>query len=247
MSDETKVLAYTLGADLGQSQDYTAVALIEQVIGKRGFEWNGYRYEEFEREFSKEEFIYNVVGAKRLPLGTPYPEQVKDIGKILNDLPVAGKGLTRHGHQARRQLAVDRTGVGRPVVDLFEEAGLNPIGITITGGDQVVQDGNHYRVPKRELINQTKVLLQQGRLKISSQAPDYRILVAEMQNFTYKINDNANDVYGREGQHDDMLLALCIGLWVAEKQFENELRFLGPGDEAYDALVEWERSGYGLT
>jgi hypothetical protein len=240
VDNSRRILSYTLGIDLGQSQDYTAIALIEQEIGSLEIVWEGTGGNYREVEFTKEHFIYNVVGLKRLPLGTSYPDQVKEVENIFKRIQTAGKGLARNDHQAKKHLAIDRSGCGRPITDLFEQAGLSPTGITITGGDQVVQDGAHFRVPKRELVNLVKVLLQQGRLKISTHTPDYRILISEMNNFTYKINDNANDVYGAtSGTHDDLLLALAVGLWVAERQVNNEFRQLGPGDEVYDMLTNY--------
>lgn len=44
---------------------------------------------------------------------------------------------------------VDTTGVGRPVVDLFSQSGLYPIGIIIAGGNDVIQDEIGYRVQKK--------------------------------------------------------------------------------------------------
>lgn len=34
-------------------------------------------------------------------------------------------------------LVVDQTGVGRPVFDLVTKAGLEAVGVTITGGDAI--------------------------------------------------------------------------------------------------------------
>jgi hypothetical protein len=242
MEQDNRIMAFTLGADLGQSQDYTAIALIEQEVGKRQPvrpDWRNPTGQVIKRH-KPEEAIYTVTGVKRLELQTPYPEQVREVQKIFDRIILTGRGFPVEGLKAKRYLAVDRTGVGRPVVNMFETAGLDPIGISITGGDTVTEDGNHFRVPKRELVNLVKVLLQQGRLKISGQIPEYRLLVSEMNNFTYKINDNANDVYGREGQHDDLLLALAVGLWVADYKLTHEKRptrqqnYLYPNQEEED-------------
>lgn len=43
------------------------------------------------------------------------------------------------------------------------------------------------------------------------------MLSGELQNFKVKINpETAHDSYGawREGQHDDLVLAVALGLWV---------------------------------
>ncbi len=48
--------------------------------------------------------------------GTPYPSTVKDFSAMLEKPPLAA---------VKPHLAVDETGVGAPVVDLFREAKLN--------------------------------------------------------------------------------------------------------------------------
>jgi hypothetical protein len=57
----------------------------------------------------------------RLALNTPYPAIVPHVGALLDRLP--------HGTEL-----VIFTGVGRPVFDMFEIAGIDPIGVLITGG-----------------------------------------------------------------------------------------------------------------
>jgi len=62
---------------------------------------------------------YRVRHLQRFALGTPYPDMVKETIRIQSFLPGS-------------ILAVDGTGVGRPIIDLFWEAGLAPWSITIT-------------------------------------------------------------------------------------------------------------------
>ena len=103
------------------------------------------------------------------------------------------------------QLVVDATGVGRPVVELLERAGLSPISITITGGDVVTSEGYGYRVPKRDLISAAQVLLQTERLAIAKGLPQVQVLVEELLAFRVKINTRtAHDTYEawREGVYD---------------------------------------------
>jgi hypothetical protein len=75
------------------------------------------------------------------------------------------------------------------------------------------------RVPKRDLVSVVQVALQNRTLKIAEQLPEAETLSRELQNFTVKITDSANDVYGawREGTHDDLVLAVALALWTAKK------------------------------
>jgi len=114
-------------------------------------------------------------------------------------------------------LVVDHTGVGVAVVDLFKDAHLDPIAITITGGDTVSRDGNHYRVPKRDLVTTTQVAMQQGHLKFAATLPSLAILKAELSAFTYKLSNAGHDSYAdwREREHDDLVLAVALAVWYA--------------------------------
>jgi hypothetical protein len=69
----------------------------------------------------------------------------------------------------RTQLLVDKTGVGAAVVDAFQADGVQPISVTIHGGDKVAFEdwGFSCRVPKRDLVSAVLVPLQNGRLRIA--------------------------------------------------------------------------------
>jgi hypothetical protein len=153
---------------------------------------------------------------------------------MLGQPPLAGSDVT---------LAVDMTGVGRPVVDLFRVAARKPsagwpgmtivptpglaarlIPIQITGGNQVTRDGDIWNVPKRDLAGVVQVALQSRRLKVAADLPDAQVLVAELQNFRVKISLAGHDSYGagtgeewRVGAHDDLVLAVAIALWAAQR------------------------------
>jgi hypothetical protein len=128
-------------------------------------------------------------------------------------------------------LAVDATGVGHPVIDmLWKTLGEELEGtdiyldcclITITGGDSVTcnPDGG-LRVPKRDLISATLVLLQNERLKIADALPLKDALVKELLNFRVKSNiSTAHDSYEawREGDHDDLVLSVALSCWAGER------------------------------
>lgn len=188
---------YFVGLDLGQAQDYTAVAVVERPT---------IRY-----DFSGPLNQLHVRHLQRFRLGTSYPDVVEATKKILTSSPLQG----------RAALVVDATGVGRPVVDLFRKEGLQPIAVTITGGSSVnVVPGGGYRVPKRDLVTNLQVALQSKRLKIAGALADRHTLVEELLAFKVKIDlKTAHDSYEawREGVHDDLVLAVALAAWYAER------------------------------
>jgi hypothetical protein len=61
---------------------------------------------------------------------------------------------------------LDATGVGKAAVELFRPSRTSTCHVfTLMAGDQMVQDGSSYRIPKRDVISTTQVLLQTGRLE----------------------------------------------------------------------------------
>ncbi|MBI3977167.1 MAG: hypothetical protein HY331_03170 [Chloroflexi bacterium] len=183
---------YLLGVDLGQAQDFTALAIAEtaQADPPR---------------------TYLVRHLQRWPLGTTYPAIVEDLRAMLGQSPLAGRSV----------LVVDGTGVGRAVVDLLRSARLGAplLPITITGGNVVTTDGAQRNVPKRDLVGVLQVLLHTRRLLIGQDLPEARTLVGELLGFQVKITDAGRDTYGawREGAHDDLVLALAVACWLGEQ------------------------------
>jgi hypothetical protein len=188
---------YTVGLDLGQVSDPTALAVLE------------HRWDEGEPAF-------DCPHLRRWPLGTPYPDIVRDVAGVLRTPALGGAALV-----------VDGTGVGRAVVDLFSAAGLAPVPVTIHGGEQVTADEQGgFRVPKRDLAGVLQVLLQGGRLRIARGLPAATLLAAELLNFRVKINlKTAHDTYEawREGDHDDLVLAVALAAWHAVYRPRNPL------------------------
>jgi hypothetical protein len=189
---------FYVGLDLGQRKDYSALAIVECP----------------------------VLADSRWGVGLALPD---------------GWQFLRHYHpNARRELRalefrrggapsrpvlhvsdvllIDLTGVGRPVVNQFIQAGLQPMAMTITGGKEVLRDGYDLHVPKRDLITATQVAFQSDRLRIAEQLPEAATLVRELLDFRVKVTTAANDTYGawREGSHDDLVLALAMATWYRE-------------------------------
>jgi hypothetical protein len=212
--------AYFLGLDLGQSADYTALALLEEPVWMSGG-WASpatmdRSYYDRVRAGSDRARPPNpplsVRHLERFELGTRYTtivQRVKEMGNAppLSELPAV--------------LLVDKTGVGAAVLDAFDHSGIRPTAITIHGGSAVSYDPQRrgYRVPKRDLVSAVQVLLQNGRLKIAASLPEAATLKKELLNFRIKVNPaTAHDSYEhwREGDHDDLVLAVAMACWFRE-------------------------------
>jgi hypothetical protein len=174
---------YTVGVDLGQSFDPTAVAVIRKL------------HADTDRP------VYQIGHLARLPLQTSYPSVVAHVGRLLARL-------------RDPELVIDYTGVGRPVFDMFQIAGMSAIGVSITAGDAVTTEGLVHRVPKLTLISRVQALLHSGQLKIHRALSDAQALVEELQSFRAQVSDSGFWRFGaRSGKHDDLVLACAVALW----------------------------------
>lgn len=206
-------MEYFVGLDLGQVRDHTAVAVVTpDDLYKEALALNAERRR---RRYPDRDLvephdpIYEVVHLERLPLGTRYPDVVDHIDALLATPPLRGNA----------ELAVDATGVGAAVVDMLLKASLSFKRVVITAGESETRDGDTHRVPKRNLVATPQVLLQGRRLKIASDLPDAETLTEELLNFRHEVTRSANEVYGawREGDHDDLVLAVALAVWAAQR------------------------------
>lgn len=185
---------YFLGLDLGQQIDYTVLTVLEPIIPKFG---------------SKTDSTTHILRALlRFELGTSYTRITQDLVRLLSEPPV-------HKHYI---MGVDATGA-RPAVDMIVEKGLNIIPMTITGGQNVNWDKRSgVRVPKADLVNNLQVVLQSGRLKIPSDLILLKELKKELLHFKAKFKSEkvVFEAVGDSSVHDDMVLSLCLSLWLSE-------------------------------
>jgi len=200
-----------IGLDLGQAKDFSALAIIERGSTATTTDKNG---EKPNCTNTKDEINgLHCIHLHRWQLRTSYPAIVADVVKMINELdPERMTG-------GKTVLAIDATGVGAPVVDLFKREKINAIlaPIQIVAGANVSNENGMTRVPKRDLVSVVQVGLQNRKLKIAESLNLAETLSRELQNFTVKITDAANDVYGawREGTHDDLVLAVALAVWKA--------------------------------
>jgi hypothetical protein len=214
---------YIAGLDLGQLSDYTALAIVRrqdvrEAAGVVAKDHRGRAVSEFA-----------VVHLERFALGTPYPIIVESVRSLL--------GRSELGGSAR--LAVDGTGVGRPVVDMLLDARfpvkVTPITITAGAGDYRRDHwhGTHgpaaFWVAKVHLVGTVQAALSTGRLRVADRLPLAALLRRELLDFRMKITPANNATFAaREGQHDDLVLAVAIAIWLASTPATSDVFFLRP-------------------
>jgi len=198
---------FVAGLDLGQATDYTALAIMEVVKDEKSSLDRLIRFPLSLDEDRKPEYHLRYLDRVRQ---VPYPAQVRQVAELMRREPLSG----------RVDLVIDATGCGRPVFDLFRQAVSCPvIPVTITGGNQEIHERGEYRVPKVDLMGAVQAVGDTGRLKYSPFLPFADILDRELLSFRVKITDSAHASYGcwREGEHDDLVLAVALALWYGER------------------------------
>jgi hypothetical protein len=220
---------YSIGVDLGQAADYTAIAVIEKSIVPPSDAMFSPVGSEPSNRLVEGDVVFDLVYLKRARLGTPYDVIAKRVADLACKLEPKG-AFDEVGHVI---LTVDGTGVGRGVVDMLlsefrkrEERNeyipyvdFRPV--TVTGSNSVTKKPQsrqeyHWSVPKKDLVFPSVVAFQQDKLRIARDVDDKDALVDELKNYQRKINiatGNMTFEPWRENQHDDALFATCLALW----------------------------------
>jgi len=197
-----------VGLDLGQSQDYSALAVVEHVrvipgsaLGQ-GIGLGDVYYGSGPDGVNE----LRVRHLQRWALGTPYDAIVDDVAALMSTSALVDSWLV-----------FDATGVGRAVKDMLIEAYEDgrmgsqwPLPRTITGEGK----GHGNTITKRDLMSVLLVALQQGRFKIAEDLPLREVLELELSSFRLKISAAGRDSYEfkrREGTgHGDLTIATAL-------------------------------------
>ena len=201
-------MGYYVGLDLGQSADFTALAVVQAVKAPAG----GGSFKP----------LLHLRHLERYPLRTPYTDIADGVAALMRS-----EALNREEYDpvrrrvARAELLVDKTGVGRGVTDILKERGLRFTGVVIHGGEAAHRQGGSYHVPKKDLVAALEVPFDAERLKIAEGLALWGVLREELQNFRRKQNPKTahnSFEHWRETGHDDLVLAAALACWGATRK-----------------------------
>jgi hypothetical protein len=200
-------VGYFVGLDLGQSADYTALAVVQSV--KERVEGGNFRT------------VMHLRHLQRYQLRTSYTTIADGVVEVMRSEALNGNEYdpTRHRlAKPKAELLVDKTGVGRGVTDILKERGLRFTGIVIHGGETTHKTDGAYHVPKKDLVAALEVPFDKGTLKIAEGLELWGVLKEELQSFRRKQNPKTSHVsfeHWRDSDHDDLVLAVAMACWGA--------------------------------
>jgi hypothetical protein len=185
--------------DLGQLLDPTAVAVLERWDELTG-ELNRLTFEQTKRR------LFAVRWLEKMPLQTSYVDVVERIFSLVRQWKQLGPCA----------VVVDATGVGAAVLDMlrqqsFSECRLVPV--VFTGGERDTFSVDRWHVPKRDLMQGLAVLLEGSGLQVEPRLPEGEALRRELRQVRWEISDSGRDLFGGEKEHDDLVMAVALGVW----------------------------------
>ena len=239
---------YVVGVDLAKKFDRTAIIVLERtplaapLIVPEGDE---------SLSADDDPLSLRAVGAYQLPRGTPYEAAADYAVKLAEHRRLKG----------RIQFVLDATGVGEAVLEIFaQKPSLDGLvwSITISPGQRASKKQNmRFSVPKKDLVDACLIAFQRRRLKMCPHDPwDMETLRKQLFAFKRKVDQRtlvASLEAIDESIHDDLALALCLGVWLSnqlplEDQGEwgegNEPHILVHGPQAMPRYAEtWRGDG----
>jgi hypothetical protein len=200
-------VGYFVGLDLGQSADYTALAVVQSV--KERAEGGNFRT------------VLQLRHLQRYPLRTSYTTIADGVVDVMRSGALTSDEYDPARHRVAKpslELLVDKTGVGRGVTDILKEWGLKFTGIVIHGGETTHNTDGSYHVPKKDIVAALEVPFDKGTLKIAEGLELWPALREELQSFRRKQNPKTAHVsfeHWRDSDHDDLVLAVAMACWGA--------------------------------
>jgi hypothetical protein len=219
---------YSVGVDLGQANDPTAIAVLEKTVAPPETALFSPTGEGPGNRLVEGSVNYDLVYLHRPKLGTAYDVIARKVADLVCQLEPQGA----FGELGQVTLSVDGTGVGRGVVDMlrteFQRRGATSRAtpkvdfraVSVTGSNNSLKrpesKNGYWSVPKKNLVFPAVAAFQQGRIRIAKGIKDRDALVNELRNYRRTTNIATGNMAfepWRESDHDDLLFAVCLALW----------------------------------
>jgi hypothetical protein len=190
---------YSVGVDLGQANDPTAIAVLERTVVPPQTALFAPVGKEPSNRLVEGDIVYDLVYLKRPKLGKPYDVIAKRVADLICELEPEGA----FGELGQVTLSVDGTGVGRGVVDMLDTefkrraATLSAVPrvdfrrVSVTGSQTQLKrperTNGYWSVPKKDLVFPAVAAFQQGKIRIGK-VKDRDALVNELKNYKRTTN-----------------------------------------------------------
>ncbi|MFN0106666.1 MAG: hypothetical protein ACKV2U_31800 [Bryobacteraceae bacterium] len=192
---------YFLGFDLGKDRDYSAIAVMAYSQTKDG----GFDPVRLGQPMRP---VLDLVTLIRIPLGTEYLDVLKRLRALVTRiLASAGWGYA----PPKVYLVVDSAGPGQIAVELIRRHQLNIhlVPTLLSGGTEsnYLKSGK-ITIPRRDLLSNTRYLLESETLRIASGLKFGDALEKELA---------AARPEGGQSAHDDLAIAAGLAAWHATR------------------------------
>lgn len=189
---------YHLGVDLGQRQDHTAIAIVEQRL-----QTTRHRDPITYQPLTTRHQI--LVHLERPPLGTAYTKITRRLEE-----------LTHHLNQQSDHVSttVDATGLGSVIAETLQQSNLagDLFPVVFTAGEHQRYDRGHFNVPKNDLLHNLLTDLENTKLAFPPNLPLLPDLESELLSLKRETHQGRL-TWHSTGQHDDLVMALCLALY----------------------------------
>lgn len=218
-------MSLAIGIDLAQARDRTALAAVAAYFADTPSSED----EETPRKKRRTVRHHDLVHLEKLRPGLAYPAQAEALVSIAESLAT----------DEQPTLWVDATGVGRAVVDLIRAASPFPVkAVTLTSATEAVAKGSSVSVPKAELVSTLEVVLSTRRLHAAPDLPLADDLRGELGAFGYEMSPTGRPLYEGKGSHDDLVIAVALGVYGGERRGLSGAEFVGMMRESSEILAE---------
>jgi hypothetical protein len=167
-----------------------------------------------ERSGSGNDAVYHLKDLKRFKAGEPYPD-------MFDKLEAWYQRAELHG----TTLVVDKTGIGKGIVDLLQrrQIGAYLQTIQIIHGHHAAETGEGYAVPKKDAAAALQSVLSTNRIAIPSSlfSSTLRSLRTELASFRMKNITLGGDPMEphRDSDQADLIYAVCLPIWYSDRHW----------------------------
>ena len=157
-------------------------------------------------EYEGNPAMYWVRRIVKLAKGMPYDQQVKDVHELFFQYQNA-------------KIIIDRTGIGLAICDCIVAGGLQPVQVSLTGGDLMTKPApGKVNLPKKDMVAAITKCIQEHRLKVVKGCENAALFKSELKSFQLKVSASGNNSYNAApGSHDDTITAVGLCIWYGDK------------------------------